>query len=85
MSFMDCYQQFSTTYAHADKANHAEIKATMQMKQTIKDDFLKLAKTTNNAILYTKFAQAPIPEQDAVDIGIKMLMSTGLFERQYEE
>ena len=77
-SFMD-YQWFLTKYAHVDDVNRPENKATMQMEWTIKDDFPKLARTIDNAILYAKFANVPIPEQDAVNAGIKMLMSTGVF------
>ena len=52
----------------------------MQLEWTIKDDFPKFAKNIENVILYAQFEQALIPEQDTVNVEIKILMSTGLFE-----
>ena len=85
MSFMYCYQWFLTTYASADEADRKENKATMNMEWHIDDDFPKLARTIDDAILYAQFANAPITDQDATDAGMRMIMSTGVFERQYEE
>ncbi len=73
---------FLTAYAHTWEADHAENKSSMQLEWTIKNGFPKLAKTIDNAILYTHYVQAPIPNNDAVDTIIKMLMSNCLFERQ---
>ncbi len=72
-------------YVHTEKDDHAENKATMQMEWQLEDNFSKLARTINGTILYVQFANAPIPEKDAVDSKMKMLMSTGVFERQYQE
>ena len=85
MSFMECFQWFSTTYAHADEADCDENKATMNMEWHINDDFPKLTRTINDAILYVQFSNAPITDQDAVDAGMRMIISSAMFERQYEE
>ncbi len=55
------------------------------MEWHIDDDFPKLARTIDDAILYAQFANAPITNQDAVDAGMHMIMNKGVFECQYEE
>ncbi len=57
----------------------------MNMEWHIDDDFPKPARTIDDAIFYAQFANAPITDQDAVNAGMRMIMSTGVFERQYEE
>ena len=79
MSFMDCFQWFLTTYAHTDEADHEENKATMNMEWHIDDSFPKLARAIDDAILYAQFANAPITNQDAVDAGMRMIMTTDVF------
>ena len=44
-----------------------------------------LAKKINNCLLYAQFAEAPIPNHEAVDAGMKLIMRTGLFKQEYEE
>ncbi len=85
MSFMDCSQWFLTTYAYTEKAEREEKKATMNMEWHIDNDFPKLARTINDAIWYVQFANAPITDQDVVDAGMQIIMSTGVVERQYKE
>ncbi len=65
MSFMDCFQWFLTMYAHADEDDREKKKATMNMEWHIDDDFPKLARTINAAILQAQFESAPITDQDA--------------------
>ena len=85
MRFQDAFQYFVTRYAQADEHDRSENKATMEWDWTINDDFPVIVKRLDDAVLFAAFAESPIPDHEVVDAGMKLLMKTGLFEREYEE
>ena len=46
----------------------------MDFEWTIADDFPILAKKIDDCLLYAEFANAPIPNHEAVNAGIKLIM-----------
>ena len=73
------------TCMNKDENDCKKNKKTMGFEWTIADNFTILVKKIDDPQLFTEFAQAPTPSHKVVNVGIKLIMHTGLFEQEYEE
>ena len=84
MSFRDVFQQFLTLYGESDENDRKLNKDRMEMDWHPNDGIQKLISNIADGIEYAHFARQAIPDAEAIDIGIRVIMRCGLFAHDYE-
>ena len=78
MSFRDVFHTFLEHYGEADKNNHKLNKDRMEVDWHPNDGLQKLISNIADGIRYDHFADQPITDAEAIDIGIRVIMQCGL-------
>ena len=84
-TFQNTFQWFLLRYATSDENDREANKQSMNRDWIIQQGFQTLVQQIEDGIEYATFASHPIPDQDVVNIAMRVLMRQGLFTTQYEE
>ena len=84
ISFRDVFQQFLSLYGESDETDRKENKDRMEAEWHPNDGIQRLISQIADGIEYAHFAGQAIPDAEAIDIGIRVVMKCGLFIHDYE-
>jgi len=84
LSFRDVFQQFLTLYGESDENDRKTNKDRMETNWHPNDGIQTLISQIADGIEYAHFADQPIQDAEAIDIGIRAIMRCGLFTHDYE-
>ena len=85
MKFKDVFQHFLNNYGEITEHNCKESRSKMKALWALQDGWLLLQKQIDDGIMYSLFAQCPIPNNDILDIAMQVILKTGVFALKYGE
>ena len=83
-SFRAVFQTFLALYGESDETDQKGNLNRMEADWNPNEGIQKLINQISSGIEYAHFAQQPISDAVAVDIGIRSIMKSGLFSHDYE-
>ena len=85
MTFQRAFRWFYNRYGEANETDREENRKAMDFEWSIADDFPVIADRIDAASRFGTYADAPIPDQDLVDAGCRILLRSGQFANEYTE
>ena len=83
MEFQRAFRWFYNRYGAANETDREENRKAMDFEWTIADNFPVIADRINAASRFGTYADAPIPDQDLVDAGSRIILRLGRFTNEY--
>ena len=82
-TFQVCFNRFLTKYAHNNKIDRTANKEAMTKQWNPADGFERLGAQLTKGLIFALYAGAGIIDVDVVDMGIGLILQTGLFAVEY--
>ena len=82
--FLNVFDFFMQKYKRINEQDCTHNNLIMHAKWTPTDGFEKLVSQINIGMMYTQYANHPIPDQETVDTFIMVIMKCGFFKTSYE-
>ena len=84
-SFLQCVMWFTEKYGDTAEPEREDNRNRMKKTWQLHDGWLQLQQQIEEGQVFAAVIGQPIPDTDAVDMAITVLMKTGLFPAAYEE
>ncbi len=85
MAFRDMFAWFLERYGETDENDHEDNKKRMEADWNLQDGWHKLERQIEEGIMFTVFTGYAMPDYDIVDVGVRVIMRTGLFTQEYKQ
>ena len=82
-TFQVCFNWFLTKYAHNNEIDRTANKEAMTKQWNPADGFERLVAQLTKGLIFALYAGAGIIDVDVVDMGIGLILQTGLFAEEY--
>ena len=83
MTFLACFKWFFDKYAKSDEYDREKNIELMKAPWSLQDDWIALKNQMEEGVIYGQLSGVPVPDYQVVNIAIRLILDTGLFEVEY--
>ena len=84
-TFQECFQWFLTRYADINEVDCMANKASMIQQWNPVDGFETLVAQLTKGLIFAQYLGSPISVVDVIDMGIGIILATGLYAKEWKK